>query len=429
MSYADVLSRIQQLQQLVDPSTGTSSGTSTSADGQDFQTMFASVTGGTATTADTSNTGTATGAYGTTVTGSAVTGSTVASAPVAGASVAGASVAGAPVAGASVAGASSTATSASTGMTAQTATAGAVTTGTPVSGNDVVANSIQYLGVPYRWGGTDPSNGLDCSGLVQKVYANEGVALPRTSAEQATTGTEVAGGLTNAQPGDLVFFGSPVHHVGIYAGNNMMIEAPHTGTKVQVHSIDATPTHVRRITMPSVTATPATTGLLGSQAVPAIASSSSALPATTVPAATQLAALSAVDPNTAMDALGVPASLRSIFTSAAQSQNLPVSLLAAVAKVESGFNLTSVSGAGAQGLMQLMPDTAAGIGANPWDATSAVNGAAKLLRGYVDKYSSVPLALAAYNAGTGAVAKYGGIPPYAETQAYVSRVQSLAAAA
>jgi peptidoglycan DL-endopeptidase CwlO len=402
MSYADVMIRIQQIQQLVDPGTP-SAGTATTADGQDFQTMFASVTGGAGTTQDTSDTGTPAGADGTTVTGLPAA-STLTATP----------------------------TTATAGLTAQTAGAGTIgsvgSIGTPVSGNDIVAKAIQYLGVPYKWGGTDPSQGLDCSGLVQKVYAGEGVALPRTSAEQATMGTEVAGGLANAQPGDLIFFGSPVHHVGIYAGNNMMVEAPHTRTKVQVHSIEATPTHVRRITMPSVATTPALSGLLGAQAVPATAGSTIAV-STTTPAATQLATLSAIDPDTAMDALGVPAALRATFASAAQTQNLPVSLLAAVAKVESGFNLTSVSGAGAQGLMQLMPDTAAGIGANPWDATSAVNGAAKLLRGYIDKYNSVPLALAAYNAGSGAVAKYDGIPPYAETQAYVTRVQSLAAAA
>jgi cell wall-associated NlpC family hydrolase len=416
MSYSDVLGRIQQLQQLVDPS-APSSAPATSADGQDFQTMFASVTGGSGTSADTSNTGTATGAYGTTVTGVPVAGTVAAPA--------------------TTATATPTAAPTATIAPAVSMLPAVPTTGPAVSGNDVVANSIQYLGVPYKWGGTDPSHGLDCSGLVQQVFAHEGVALPRTSAEQATTGTEVAGGLANAQPGDLVFFGSPVHHVGIYAGNGMMVEAPHTGTKVQVHSIDSTPSHVRRITMPSIAATPAATGLLGSQAVPTVGSASTvstataatAIATTTVPAATTLAALSSTDPTAAMDALGVPASLRTIFTTAAQSQNLPVSLLAAVAKVESGFNLTSVSGAGAQGLMQLMPGTAAGIGANPWDATSAVNGAAKLLRGYIDKYNSVPLALAASNAGTGAVAKYGGIPPYAETQAYVTRVQSLAAAA
>jgi hypothetical protein len=282
------------------------------------------------------------------------------------------------------------------------------TTSTSVTGADVVADSMNYIGVPYRWGGTNPATGLDCSGLVQRVFADKGVSLPRVSADQATMGTEVQGGLANAQPGDLVFFGSPVHHVGIYAGSNTMVEAPHTGTKVQVHTIDTTPTHVRRIALPTATTAAGSVGAA---------------------ATTSLSALSGQDPTVALDRLGVPASLRPVLTSAAQSQNLPVSLLAAVAKVESGFDTSSVSSAGAQGLMQLMPDTAAGLGANPWDATSAANGAAKLLRGYLDKYGSIPLALAAYNAGPGAVAKYNGVPPYAETQAYVQRVGALAAAA
>ncbi|BEP14262.1 hypothetical protein acdb102_25730 [Acidothermaceae bacterium B102] len=400
MSYADVMSRIQQIQQLVDPS-GTSTSSGTSADGQDFQSMFASATGANAPDPSTTATSTSIGATGTAASGLATAATTLNALT-------------------------------ANGMTTQASvatTASTTATGTQVTGNDVVANSMQYLGVPYKWGGTNPQTGLDCSGLVQKVFANEGVTLPRTSAEQATSGTEVAGGLANAQPGDLVFFGSPVHHVGIYAGNGMMVEAPHTGTKVQVHTIDATPSHVRRVALPVIApvATPAVTGLLGSQAVPA--TTASATVSTTTPAATTLASLASVDPTTAMNALGVPAALQSVLASAAQSQNLPVSLLAAVAKVESDFNVTSVSSAGAQGLMQLMPDTAAGIGANPWDATSAANGAAKLLRGYIDKYNSVPLALAAYNAGPGAVAKYNGIPPYAETQAYVQRVSSLAAAA
>jgi cell wall-associated NlpC family hydrolase len=368
MSITEVLGRIQQLQALVDPQPPavTPAAAAATSTGQDFSSTLASVTGGSAAApaalpAALTTPGVAAATYGSTL----------------------------PVA----------------------------TAATPATtGNDVVADSIRYLGVPYKWGGTDPSTGLDCSGLVQRVYADKGVALPRTSADQATTGTEVPGGLANAQPGDLVFFGSPVHHVGIYAGNNMMVEAPHTGTQVQVHSIDATPTHVRRISLtPAVTATaiPAATGTVGAQ----LTGSSS------------LSAMSAADPTAAMDKLGVPAALRSIFTTAAQSQGVPVSLLAAVAKVESGFDATSVSSAGAQGLMQLMPDTAAGLGANPWDPASAVNGAAKLLRGYLDKYASVPLALAAYNAGPGAVAKYGGVPPYAETQAYVQRVGALAAAA
>jgi peptidoglycan DL-endopeptidase CwlO len=394
MSLEDVLGRIQQLQQLVAPPEPViTPADTTTATGQDFGSTLASVSagvGGLPTTVAAATTA----AYGTSL---------------------------------------STPSYAASAMSTAVATPQS-------SGTDVVADSIQYLGVPYKWGGTNPATGLDCSGLVQKVFADKGVALPRTAAEQATVGTEVQGGLANAQPGDLVFFGSPVHHVGIYAGNNMMVEAPHTGTKVQVHSIDAAPTHVRRIALPAPVAAAATTtltpnvttvstvgtvGTVGSVgSVGSIGSMAMSGSATTT-----LAALSAADPTTAMDNLGVPAALRPVLTAAAQSQGLPVSLLAAVAKVESGYDTSSVSSAGAQGLMQLMPDTAAGLGANPWDPASAANGAAKLIRGYINQYGSVPLALAAYNAGPGAVAKYGGIPPYAETQAYVQRVGALAAAA
>ena len=394
MSIEDVLGRIQQLQAMIDPQSTSAAATvaATTSTGQDFSSTLASATAG-----DTASTA-----------ASALPAAAAASYTASGSTALGSSVLGSSVLGGAALGGTALGSTALTGSTAGTTLA----TTPATTGNDIVADSIQYLGVPYKWGGTDPSTGLDCSGLVQQVYADKGIALPRTSAEQATAGTEVQGGLANAQPGDLVFFGSPVHHVGIYAGNNMMVEAPHTGTKVQVHSIDATPTHVRRIALTPTAGTAATAGTVG-----------------TTTSASSLSALAAEDPTTAMNNLGVPASLQPIFAAAAQNAGVPVSLLAAVAKVESGFNLTSVSSAGAQGLMQLMPDTAAGIGANPWDATSAVGGAAKLLRGYLDQYASVPVALAAYNAGPGAVAKYGGVPPYAETQAYVQRVGALAAAA
>jgi cell wall-associated NlpC family hydrolase len=407
----DVMSRISQLQQLV-----TAVAPQTAGSG-DFSSLLAQVsTDGSATGSSADDGATSTGpvgAYGTTPTGTPVLGSTAVGTSL------GSSAAAVFAASASgtTAGTADTATTAATATTATTAT-GATATGATgaVTGGDIVSDATKYLGVPYQWGGTDPSTGLDCSGLVQRVFGDEGVSLPRTSAEQATVGTEVPGGLANAQPGDLVFFGSPVHHVGIYAGNGTMVEAPHTGTKVQVHSIDDTPTHVRRIALP--------TGASGATAV-----SGSTYASTAGTATAALSAMAAEDPTAAMDALGVPQSLRPVLTSAAQTQGLPVSLLAAVAKVESGFDTTSVSSAGAQGLMQLMPDTAAGLGANPWDPQSAANGAAKLLRGYLDKYDSVPVALAAYNAGPGAVSKYGGVPPYAETQAYVQRVGQLAAAA
>ena len=72
--------------------------------------------------------------------------------------------------------------------------------------------------------------------------------------------------------------------------------------------------------------------------------------------------------------------------------------------------------------MQLMPSTAAGLGVDPFDPAQAVDGAARMLSGNLQRFGSIESALAAYNAGPAAVAKYGGVPPYAETQGYVQRV-------
>ncbi len=117
-------------------------------------------------------------------------------------------------------------------------------------------------------------------------------------------------------------------------------------------------------------------------------------------------------------------SMDDIFQTAAQKYNLPVNLLKAVAKVESGFDADAVSSCGAQGVMQLMPGTAASLGVeNPLDAEQNIMGGAKYLSQMLDRYDGdTKLALAAYNAGSGNVAKYGGIPPFKETQAYISKV-------
>jgi hypothetical protein len=97
-------------------------------------------------------------------------------------------------------------------------------------------------------------------------------------------------------------------------------------------------------------------------------------------------------------------------------------LLEAVAWQESRGRMNAVSIKGALGVMQLMPGTAAELGVNPTDLADNIRGGAMYLRRQLDRFGSVPLALAAYNAGPGAVIRYGGVPPYRETRDYVSKI-------
>jgi soluble lytic murein transglycosylase-like protein len=118
------------------------------------------------------------------------------------------------------------------------------------------------------------------------------------------------------------------------------------------------------------------------------------------------------------------------ITASAERNGLDPALLAGLIKQESGFNANARSGAGAQGLTQLMPGTAAGLGVtNTLDPGQAIEGGAKYLKQQLDRFGGdVARALAAYNAGPGAVQRFGGVPPYAETQNYVRAVQANAAA-
>jgi soluble lytic murein transglycosylase-like protein len=259
------------------------------------------------------------------------------------------------------------------------------------TGEGVVDAAKKYLGVPYVFGGTNPATGLDCSGLVQRAYKDLGIELPRIAADQARQGTPVAS-LAQAKPGDLLAFNSPVDHIAIYAGNGKMIAAPQPGENVKIQDVYQTPSAIRRI-----------------------------IPDAPVAAAVRPASLQSTGALS-----GVP--YGDLFVKAGQKYGVSAKLLAAVAKVESNYNPNAVSPAGAQGLMQLMPSTAAGLGVNALNPAQAVDGAARMLAGSLKEFGSVPLALAAYNAGGGAVHKYGGIPPFAETQAYVPKVQAAVAA-
>ena len=286
----------------------------------------------------------------------------------------------------------STVNGASFAASLASATGSTTSTGGGVTGDQVVAAAKKYLGTKYVFGSTDPGKGLDCSALVQRAYRDLGIELPRNSWQQAKAGTKVDG-LANAKPGDILAFDSPVDHVAIYLGNNKMIAAPKPGDHVKIQSVYETPTAIRRV--------------VGTEPAGAAYATAAVRPASL---------------QNAGSLSGVP--YANLFVQAGNKYGVSPKLLAAVAKVESGYNPKAVSPAGAQGLMQLMPGTAKGLGVhNSFDPEQAINGAAKLLSRNLKEFKSLPLALAAYNAGGGAVHRYGGIPPFAETQAYVPKVQ------
>jgi peptidoglycan DL-endopeptidase CwlO len=280
---------------------------------------------------------------------------------------------------------------------------GTVTAGSSggATGQGLVDAAKKYLGVPYVWGGTNPAKGLDCSGLVQRAMKDIGVDVPRTVAQQRHVGTPVPS-LAQAKPGDLIVLGGD-RHIGIYVGDGKMLHAPKTGDVVKIAKVYETPTSIRRV-LPEAGAAASFSNVLGTAAArPQALRASAALPGIS----------SAV------------AGYNQLFTAATAKYGLPQGLLAAVAQTESGGNASAISPAGAIGLMQIMPGTARGLGVDPRDPAQAVDGAARLLSSHLRDFGSLDLALAAYNAGPGAVRKYDGIPPYSETQNYVRKVTAL----
>jgi hypothetical protein len=272
--------------------------------------------------------------------------------------------------------------------TSSTASVGAASAS---SGSDIVNEASKFLGVPYVWGGSSPG-GFDCSGLVQYVFAQLGVSVPRGSVDQSEVGTPVAS-LADAQPGDLLFFepgqnGAPAGkpgHVGIYIGNGQMIDAPETGETVQVQDVPCTPLCIRRISVPSDgTVTASTTG-------------------------------SAVE----MGNVSVPAQYAGMVEQASAKTGTPAPLLAAILYNESRFQPDVISSAGAEGIAQFMPATAAANGVDPFDPSSAIQGAAEMLSQFHAAFGSWTDAVAAYAAGGGAVEAAGGVPNDGSTPAYV----------
>lgn len=122
----------------------------------------------------------------------------------------------------------------------------------------------------------------------------------------------------------------------------------------------------------------------------------------------------------------LPLPIAQIIERVAQEEGVDEALVRAVVQAESGGNPNAVSPKGAMGLMQLMPRTAEAMGvSNPFDPEQNVRGGVRLLRGLLNEFGDVRLALAAYNAGGPAVRQYGGVPPFAETQKFVRRVMQL----
>ena len=99
-----------------------------------------------------------------------------------------------------------------------------------------VAEARRQVGKPYVWGATGPGS-FDCSGLTSWAWRAAGVSIPRTSRQQYAAGVKVS--RSALRPGDLVYFGSPIYHVAIYVGGNMMISAPQPGDVVKYQSVDA----------------------------------------------------------------------------------------------------------------------------------------------------------------------------------------------
>jgi hypothetical protein len=249
----------------------------------------------------------------------------------------------------------------------------------------VIAAASAQLGWPYRWGGESRAEGgFDCSGLVDYALAAAGFPVGRPTAAGLQALVQPVP-LALVRPGDLVFVGSPAHHVGLVVGPGLAIEAPHTGAVVHDEAlVDGGWTSAGR-----------------------------------------LAALAAAPSHGEQLPGWVPVPYRHELELASRRESLPVAFLAAQLEAESGFDPAAVSAAGAVGLAQFMPGTWAGSW-NPWRARSptdplaSIDAQARYMRALVDRADGdLARALAAYHDGWEGSAS---IPWSAVTRAYVSSI-------
>jgi soluble lytic murein transglycosylase-like protein len=194
-------------------------------------------------------------------------------------------------------------------------------------------------------------------------------------------------------------------------------------------SVDAVVARVSELQLLMQAANARPTGATSSTFASQLASASAPTASTATAAVASTATATPMAATGAVSELPAGTPYAAEITAAAKKHGIDPALLAGLVKQESNFNPTAGSPAGARGLTQLMPGTAAGLGVTDvLDPLQSLDGGAKYLRQQLDAFGGdVTRALAAYNAGPGAVQRYGGVPPYAETQNYVRIVQANAA--
>lgn len=350
------------------------------------------------------------------------------------------------------------------------------TGGTGNAADRFLAAAMQFKGQPYRWGGGHDGTmrgpgPVDCSGLVLQAARKAGINLDGTASSQQRMGKPVS--MNNLKPGDLVFRGNPAHHVGIYIGNGQVLHAPKTGDHVKISPVSYFQS-ARRVFneggQPIVGGAAAAAGGAatggGTDAAQVRGGGNRSRMSLGTGGKTGGGAAAAAGG----DALGAmwdavneeedrhkggagaaatpggppmnsthPGKFKGLVNKLAESgvslatlqklsekNGVPLEMILGVINQESGGNPNAKSPVGAQGLMQLMPGTAKELGVkNAMDPNQNVAGGVKYLGQMLKKFDGDKmLALAAYNAGPGAVKKHQGIPPFSETRSYVNKIMS-----